>query len=342
MSDEEEIIQPKGRVAPDNLGTSILLSAGYDGALQKAYLRLYEPESQEIYLWYDNTGHLPYLISKQSVEELQGNRRVVGHDGFKSLEKVKKYDALADKEIDVTKVVAKDPLSVGGGPGCIRSYLDESWESRIRYYGCYIFDMHLVPGMPYKVVNGDLVQGDWSLPTSVEAQFNEILSHTEDHLKEPMRDWARLLQSPVPNIRRVAVDIEVRASVKNRVPSPDEAKDPITAVAFAGSNGLRKILLLNDSGLPVDTPQIAGADEVTVYESEREIIQETFRVLDQYPVVLTFNGDDFDFKYLRNRARNLGVPDDENPITLGRRFAFLTNGVHIDLYQFFRNRSIQG
>ena len=342
MSDEEEIIQPKGRVAPDNLGTSYLLSAGYDGSLQKAYVRLYEPESQEIYLWYDNTGHLPYLISKQSVEELKGNRRVMSHDGFKSLDPVKKYDALANEEITVTKVVAKDPLSVGGGSGCIRGYLDESWESRIRYYSCYTFDRHLIPGMPYMVVDGDLAQGDWSLPASVEAQFNEILSHTEEHLKEPMRDWARLLQNPVPHIRRVAVDIEVRSSMKNRVPNPDEAKDPITAVAFAGSNGLRKILLLNDSGLPVETPQIAGADEVTVYESEREIIQETFRVLDTYPVVLTFNGDDFDFKYLRNRARNLGVPNEENPITLGRRFAFLTNGVHIDLYQFFRNRSIQG
>ena len=342
MSEEEEIIQPKGRVAPDDLGTSILLSAGYDGALQKAYVRLYEPESQEIYLWYDNTGHLPYLLSKQPVEELQANRRVVGHEGFKSLDPVIKFDALAGKDIMVTKVVARDPLSVGGGPGCIRGHLDESWESRIRYYGCYLYDEHLVPGMPYRVEKGKLVQGDWSLPASVEAQFDEILSRTEEHLKEPMRDWARLLQSPVPNIRRVAVDIEVRPSMRNRVPSPDEAKDPITAVAFAGSDGLRKILMLNDSGAPVDAPQIAGADEVTVHESEREIIQETFRVLDRYPVVLTFNGDDFDFKYLRNRARNLGVPDDENPITLGRRFAFLTNGVHIDLYQFFRNRSIQG
>jgi len=342
MSEEEEIIQPKGRVAPDDLGASILLSAGYDGALQKAYVRLYEPESQEIYLWYDNTGHLPYLLSKKPVEEIQANRRVVGHDGFKSLDPVIKFDALTGEEIMVTKVVAKDPLSVGGGPGCIRGHLDESWESRIRYYGCYIYDEHLVPGMPYKVEKGKLVRGDWSLPSSVEAQFDEILSRTEEHLKEPMRDWAKLLQSPVPRIRRVAVDIEVRPSLRNRVPNPDEAKDPITAVAFAGSEGLRKILLLNDSGVPVEAPRIEGADEVTVHESEREIIQETFRVLDRYPVVLTFNGDDFDFKYLRNRARNLGVPDDENPITLGRRFAFLTNGVHIDLYQFFRNRSIQG
>ena len=342
MSEEEEIIQPKGRVAPDNLGTSYLLSAGYDGALQKAYVRLYEPESQEIYLWYDSTGHLPYLLSKQPVEELRGNKRIVGHDGFKSLDPVEKYDALADQMINVTKVVTKDPLSVGGGPGCIRSHLDESWESRIRYYSCYIFDRHLVPGMPYRIVDSKLVQDVWDMPASMETQFNEILGQTEAHLKEPMREWAKLLQNPVPRIRRVAVDIEVRPSMKNRVPNPDEAKDPIIAVAFAGSNGLRRILLLNDSGLPIETPVISGASEVTVYDSEREIIQETFWVLDQYPVVITFNGDDFDFKYLRNRARNMGVPDEENPITLGRRFAFLTNGVHVDLYQFFRNRSIQG
>ncbi|MCW4050999.1 MAG: DNA-directed DNA polymerase I [Candidatus Bathyarchaeota archaeon] len=341
-SNKDEAYTPKGRLAPSNLKASYLLSAGYDGDQKKAYLRLYEPESQEIYLWYDNTGHLPYLISKDSPDELRENQRVMKHSGFKHFETIIKYDALADEEIPVTKVVASDPLSIGGGGGSIRNSLDESWENRIRYTSCYIYDQGLVPGMPYKVVNGNLVKGDWSIPSQVANEFDEILSHTEDHLREPMREWAKLLQNPVPEIRRVAVDIEVRTSVPNRMPSADEAKEPITAVAFAGSDGLRKVILLNDSGFSEETPDIDGADEVTVYENERNIIRETFRILDGYPVVLTFNGDDFDLKFLRNRARNLGIPDSENPITLGRRFAFLTNSVHVDLYQFFRNRSIQG
>ncbi len=341
MSDSDEAIKPKGRLAPDNLGRSYLLSASYDGDQRKAYVRLYEPETQQIYLWYDDTGHQPYLISKQTPEELKENHRIVNHSGFQGFQEVVRYDGLRDEEIRVTKVVAKDPLSIGGGAGAIRNHL-ESWESRIRYYSCYIYDQGIVPGMPYRVVDGRLVPDDWSLPKEVEAQFDEILGHTEERFREPMRNWARLLQCPIPEIRRVAVDIEVRPSVQNRMPNADLARDPIICVAFAGSDGLRKVVLLDDSGLDMETPVISGADEVTVYDSERSIVEETFRVIDGYPVVLTFNGDDFDFKYLRNRARNLGVPDADIPITVGRRFAYLTNGIHIDLYQFFRNRSIQG
>jgi len=342
MRDSDEIIKPKGRLAPDNLGRSFLLSASYDGDQRKAYMRLYEPETQQIYLWYDNTGHQPYLISKSTPEELKENSRIVNHSGFQGFQEVIRYDGLRNEEIRVTKVVAADPLSIGGGAGAIRNYLEESWESRIRYYSCYIYDQGIVPGMPYRVVDGDLVPDDWSIPRKVESQFDEILAGTEERFRESMREWARLLQCPIPEIRRVAVDIEVRPSVQNRMPSADQAGDPIICVAFAGSDGLRRVVLLNDSGLKVETLEIDGADEVKVYDSEREIVYETFRIIEEYPVVLTFNGDDFDFKYLRNRARNLGVPDEDIPITLGRRFAFLTNGVHIDLYQFFRNRSIQG
>jgi DNA polymerase I len=338
----EETINVKGRLAPKNTGTVYLLSAGYDGQNKKAYLRLYEPVSEEIFLWYDNTGHLPYLISKEPISELEKNQRITGHEGFKGFQEVIRYDALEEKDILVTKVFAGDPLSIGGGGNAIRNHLDESFENRIRYYACYIYDQGLIPGMPYKVVNGNLVADDWSMPPEIEQQFNDVLVNTEERFKEPMMDWARLLQAPIPNIRRVAVDIEVRPSVQNRMPSADDAIDPIITVAFAGSDGLRKVIMFDDLNTGEIVKEVPGATEVTQYETERQVIEETLRIIDGYPIVLTFNGDDFDFKFLRNRARNLGVPEAKIPITLGRRFAFLTNGVHIDLYQFFRNRSIQG
>jgi len=42
---------------------TFLLSAGYDGSRQVAYLKFYNPETKSIRLWYDNTGHLPYCLS---------------------------------------------------------------------------------------------------------------------------------------------------------------------------------------------------------------------------------------------------------------------------------------
>jgi DNA polymerase I len=338
----EELTNVRGRQAPENTGTVYMLSAGYDGPNKRAYVRLYEPESQEIFLWYDNTGHLPYLVSKKPAAELEKNKRVVGHEGFKGFEEVNRYDALEEKDIKVTKVIAGDPLSIGGAHNSIRGYLDESWENRIRYYACYVYDTGLVPGMPYRIVNGDLVADDWSLSPEIERQFDDVLANTDERFKEPMKEWARLLQAPVPNIRRVAVDIEVRPSVQNRMPNADEARDPIITVGFAGSDGLKKVIMFDDLNTGELVSEVPGADEAVVYATERQLIEETLRIIDEYPIVLTFNGDDFDLKFLRNRARNLGIPEVDIPITLGRRFAFLTNGVHIDLYQFFRNRSIQG
>ncbi len=40
----EELINVRGRQAPENTGTVYMLSAGYDGANKRAYVRLYEPE----------------------------------------------------------------------------------------------------------------------------------------------------------------------------------------------------------------------------------------------------------------------------------------------------------
>ncbi len=204
MSDEE-IVGVRGRVAPENLGTSYLLSAGYDGAQKRAYVRLYEPNEQQIYLWYDNKNHLPYLISKKSEDELKENERVTGHTGFVGFQEVEKYDSLYDQMIPVTKIVAQDPLSIGGGGGCIRAMLEESWESRIRYYACYIYDMGLVPGMPYKVVDGELVADDWSMPPETEAAFNAVLEGSEERFVEPMKEWARLLQMPVPDLSLIHI-----------------------------------------------------------------------------------------------------------------------------------------
>jgi len=71
------------------------------------------------------------------------------------------------------------------------------------------------------------------------------------------------------------------------------------------------------------------------------MLKAIFRTLLDYPFVLTFNGDDFDLRYLYNRAFNLGLGRDEIPIEPARRVCTLKYGVHIDLYKFFFNRSIQ-
>ena len=80
---------------------------------------------------------------------------------------------------------------------------------------------------------------------------------------------------------------------------------------------------------------------VTYFDDEKELLLKLFEATVDYPFVLTFNGDDFDLPFLYNRAKNLGINRTEIPIEVGRRTCSFTHGVHIDLYKFFFNRSIQ-
>ncbi|HDD72252.1 MAG TPA: type B DNA-directed DNA polymerase, partial [Candidatus Bathyarchaeota archaeon] len=96
---------------------SYLIGVGYDGERGRAFLKLYEPESQRIYLYYDRTGHMPYCLSNLTVEEIKQNPRVSGYRGIVSLEPVERYDPLHDRTVRMTKIVVSNPLAVGGRGG---------------------------------------------------------------------------------------------------------------------------------------------------------------------------------------------------------------------------------
>ncbi|MEM2876132.1 MAG: DNA-directed DNA polymerase I, partial [Candidatus Bathyarchaeia archaeon] len=81
--------------------------------------------------------------------------------------------------------------------------------------------------------------------------------------------------------------------------------------------------------------------EVTFYDSEEEVLHEVFKALNDYPFVLTFNGDEFDLRYLWHRALNLGFKREEIPIEAEPESCLLSYGIHLDLYRFFFNKSIQ-
>jgi DNA polymerase I len=49
---------------------SMLVSATYDNISRSAVLKFYDPKSQKLILWLDETGHKPYCYSKLDPEEL--------------------------------------------------------------------------------------------------------------------------------------------------------------------------------------------------------------------------------------------------------------------------------
>ncbi|OLB46103.1 hypothetical protein AUI07_05780 [archaeon 13_2_20CM_2_53_6] len=314
------------------------MGAGYDGERRVVYLKLYEPKSQKIHFWYDNTGHVPYCLSKEPVASLQKNQGIVKHQGFLKFEQSNRFDALEGKQIPVTIIYARDPLSIGGRPsGCIRD-ITQAWEADIRYTENYIYDRRLEPGMSYVIKRGNLTALQ-SGSSSINIQT--IFGENDPSYQSVLDRWLRLLEFPVPDYRRVAFDIEVEQSKDTRVPDPTEAEDRVICASFSASDGLRKALLLRRHGFDAGTAESTSGILLEFYDTEEELLSAIFGILDDYPVILTFNGDDFDLRYLSHRAQRLGYFRDTIPIELGRESAGVRYGIHLDLYKFFFNRSIQ-
>src|SRR5208282_2018997 len=193
---------------------SYLISIGYDGSLRKCFLRLYDPASHKIHFWYDDTGHKPYCLSKQTMSEIQKNTNVVKNPGFDHLEEDSKYDALREMPLTVTKIVAKDPLTIGGKPtGSIRDAIT-AWEADIKYVENYIYDSGIEPGMMYEVKNNQLSLLEYRLPEQASKDIEELFRDDSPEYRELAREWMRLLECPVPEYRRAAIDIEVMQAVE--------------------------------------------------------------------------------------------------------------------------------
>ena len=327
---------------------ALLVSATYDSQKKSAVLKFYEPESKKILLWTDNTGHKPYCYSKLDPEDLKflSERKDVIR-----LEKTERQDLLKDRTIQVTKIIVADPLAIGGTQTdkSIRNII-ETWESDIKYYENYLYDRSLIVGSYYKIENDKLQQFSYEIPDEVQLALKGLLwdkvtntgiidtKEFQNHISE----WANLLNQPIPKIRRISFDIEVESEA-GRIPDAKLSDKKITAIGFAGSDGFKHVMVLRRKDKQTGAREIAEDINVVFYDEEKEIdmIKDAFKLLTDYPFVITFNGDEFDMPYIYNRAERLGIDPKDIPLIMMRDSATLKHGVHIDLYRTFSNRSFQ-
>jgi len=172
-------------------------------------------------------------------------------------------------------------------------------------------------------------------------KIQALFSDESKEEKEYVERWARSLEYPAQSLRRVALDIEVFSPVATRVPDPHEVPYPVICASLVTSDGDNRVLLLKRKSVRDGIEKLPSDTKVEFFDSEEDLLRAIFEVLRDYPFVITFNGDDFDLPYLAHRALKFGMSRGEVPIEVGRRVCLLKNGVHIDLYKFFYNRSIQ-
>jgi len=333
----------------ENMPYGLLISATYNSQKNAAILKFYEPVSQRIFLWADKSGHKPYCYSKLSPDEIP--TEISERDDVIEIKQVKLLDILHDKPINVSKILVKDPLAIGGTQTSksIRNLID-TWESDIKYYETYLYDSSLIVGKYYKIENDAVVPYDLEISDETKLSLKTMLLDKQSDTNLPdtkqfdehVSQWANLLNQPIPKIKRISLDIEVESEI-GRIPDPKIAEKRITAVGFEGSDGLKQVFVLRKSGIEEGVNELLPGVKIVFYEEtkEKEMILDTFELMKKYPLLITYNGDGFDLPYLYNRASRLGIDRQKNPLYMMRDSATLTDGVHLDLYRTMSNRAFQ-
>ncbi|MHA1727428.1 MAG: DNA-directed DNA polymerase I [Promethearchaeota archaeon] len=330
----------------------LLLTVEYCGTQNKAYARFYDLKEKKIKFWVDTTNHQPYCLHKDSKKKLEENEDLIDFYGFDRIETVKKYDLLEDKEIEMSKIYATTPNVVGGsGDNKIKAILGGAWEANIRYHHNFIYDRELIPGLIYRINKSKLELVEFKINPGIEKQFLDLYKDEKTEFQEMAKKYLKIFSSEIPNIRRVAFDIEVDVPERNQLPNAKLAKQKVISVSFSASDGMNKVYVLWNDTKPIGKKpeEFPKNAEIIFFKKEKDLIEETFRIIWEYPLIISFNGDNFDFNYLFHRARKLKISPKLNPIQLSRgggsmvsTYAYLKHGIHLDLYQVFANRSLKG
>jgi DNA polymerase I len=364
--ENKKLFTANAKELPENK-PALLLSAVYSGDEQKVYLKLYSERDQSIFYWRDRTNHRPYCYTKADYRN--DVEQVLEKEKKYSLLSTKKRDLISDKDIECLKISAPDPLSIGGTENSFREKV-RSWEADIKYHENYLYDTGLIPGTYYVRRGDSLVRFKQPISSKVQEELQKLLwtkideeaeSLETEKYRQYIQEWADLLNQPIPNMKRVSIDIEVE-SEEGRIPNPREHDRRIIAVGFAGSDGFRKVLLLEQKEISSNNTDLKTnllIPEAQLCATEKELLEETFRIIGSYPIVITYNGDDFDLPYLYARSQDpaidpgmgVAIAKQDVPIIMKRESFVkrgiqaepvqIKNGIHIDLFRTFQNRSVQ-
>ncbi|MDH5569607.1 MAG: DNA mismatch repair protein MutH, partial [Nitrosopumilus sp.] len=193
----------------ESMSPSMLVSAAYDNNSKSAILKFYNPESQKLILWKDETGHKPYCYSRLAPDELDFLQE---REDILEIKTVQLHDLITDKEINMSKIIVADPLAIGGTTGdkSIRNVI-ETWESDIKYYENYLYDRKLIVGKYYEIENKRLKPHDLEISDEVKIALKSLLWDKVDsesmvdseEFKKYITEWADLLNQPIPKIKRL-------------------------------------------------------------------------------------------------------------------------------------------
>ena len=299
----------------------VILDIDYVTFEEKPVIRLFSKDGDKNIVLIDDTFE-PYLYVMsdnldECINEIEDNIDVV------KVEKVTKKDFQVETQF--LKVTFKHPQDLAKNRDALRDLENviQIREFDIPFYRRYLMDRDVIP-MTEVVAVGEEIDSFLNLDS--EKQDVTIIKLTQD-LK-------RVEENP-QKFRILSFDLEVR----NPHGMPNSDEDEIIMIGVASNFGVNQVI-------STKTNSDSRDDFVNQVSSEREMIQEFVKIIKEnnIDIIVGYNSDNFDFPYLKDRAKLLGVDldigmdgSDVKYIRRGYANAASFKGlIHVDLYLVMR------
>ena len=300
----------------------VILDIDYVTYNDKPVIRLFSKDGDKNIILIDDTFE-PYLYVRpdgdveECISEIKENIDVI------NIEKVIKKDFQVETEfIKVTFIHPQNLAKTRDQLWDLDSVL-EIREFDIPFYRRYLMDRDVIP-MTEVCAVGEKI--DSFLTLDSEKQDIEIIK-----LSEPLK---RINQNP-QDFRIMSFDLEVR----NPHGMPNSQEDEIIMIGVSSNFGVNQVISTKTNSVDRD-------DFVNQVSSEKEMIEEFVKIIKEnnVDILVGYNSDNFDFPYLKDRAKikevDLDIGMDNSDVKFIRRgyanAASLKGLVHVDLYLVMR------
>ncbi len=297
----------------------VILDIDYVTYEDKPVIRLFSKDGDKNIILIDDTFQ-PYLYVMaddvdECISEIKDNINVVG------VERVILKDFQIESEF--IKVTFTHPQQLAKSRDSLRDLENviQIREFDIPFYRRYLMDRDVIP-MTEVVAVGEELETFMDLDsTKQDIQIIRLTDRLE-RVKEYPQDF-----------RILSFDLEVR----NPHGMPDSAEDEIIMIGVASNFGISQV---------ISTKTNSRGNFVNQVSSEKEMIEEFVNLIKEnnVDIIVGYNSDNFDFPYLKDRAKILGVDldigmegSDVKFIRRGYANAASFKGlIHVDLYLVMR------
>lgn len=300
----------------------VILDIDYVTYEDKPVIRLFSKEGDKNVVLLDDTFK-PYLyvIPEDSLEECQ--KQILDNLDNVSIQKVIKKDFQIEKTF--LKLTFLNPQDLAKNRDNLRdlNQVAHIREYDIPFYRRYLIDRNVVPMTEVKAC-GEKVDSFLNLDS--KKHDLEIIKLTKplECVREDLQDF-----------RILSFDLEVR----NPHGMPNSEVDEIIMIGVASNFGINQVISTKTNSEDRD-------DFVNQVSSEKEMIETFIDIVkkNNVDIIVGYNSDNFDFPYLKDRAKIYGLDldlgmDDSNIKFIRRGYANSASFkglIHVDLYLVMR------